>query len=235
MENNREFKGVWIPREIWLDTNLNMIEKGIFTEIDSLDNDEKGCFASNKYFADFCQCSETKVSTAISKLKQLGYVYEKSFDGRQRVLKSRLIKNENQPYKNLKAGLQNLQENNMSNNSLNNKKINDIYISEFNDLWAIYPRKMGKPNALKAYIKARKNGTTFDEVKQGIENYCAHISAKQTATEYIKHGSTWFNQEAWNDEYDLTPKQSSNKDTKPSVSIMDDYNAFNEELNGAIE
>lgn len=96
-----------------------------------------------------------------------------------------------------------LNTNQSNTNRLNN---NNIYISEFNDLWKIYPRKIGKPNALKAYIKARKNGTTFDEVKQGIENYCKQIRAKGTATEYIKHGSTWFNQEAWGDEYDLTAK-----------------------------
>ena len=49
MENNeRDFKGVWIPKEVWLDTRLSMIEKGILVEIDSLDFSESGCFASNE-------------------------------------------------------------------------------------------------------------------------------------------------------------------------------------------
>lgn len=90
-----------------------------------------------------------------------------------------------------------------STNILNTKK---IYIDEFEILWKMYPRKQGKPKALNAYIKARKNGTTFEEVKQGIENYCKHIKAKQTETEYIKHGSTWFNNRCWTDEYDYTPR-----------------------------
>lgn len=98
---------------------------------------------------------------------------------------------------------------NITNNSIIKNSItknsNNIYIGEFDELWQLYPRKKGKPNALKAYIKARKNGTSFAEVKQGIENYCKQIEVKGTATEYIKHGSTWFNQEAWCDEYDLTP------------------------------
>lgn len=80
------------------------------------------------------------------------------------------------------------------------------YNTEFETLWKMYPNKKGKPKALKAYQKARKNGVTFEEVKQGIENYCKQIKAKQTEIEFIKHGSTWFNSEGWTDEYDFTPK-----------------------------
>lgn len=95
--------------------------------------------------------------------------------------------------------------NSIINISIKNNSIKYIYNDEFEELWQLYPRKVGKTNALKAYIKARKNGTTFEEVKQGIENYRRQIEAKGTATEYIKHGSTWFNQESWNDEYTATP------------------------------
>ena len=92
MENqDRAFKGVWIPKEVWLDTNLNALDKIIYAEIDSLAT-EDGCYASNKYLAEFCQCSEVKISRAISKLKKLGYLGLAGFNGRQRVLKSRLVK-----------------------------------------------------------------------------------------------------------------------------------------------
>ena len=75
MSENRDFKGVWIPKEVWLDTRLNALEKVILTEIDSLDNGEKGCYASNEHLAEFCQCSKTKVSTAIKKLVNSGSMY----------------------------------------------------------------------------------------------------------------------------------------------------------------
>ena len=91
-QNSRDFKGVWIPKEVWLDTDLNALDKIILVEIDSLDSEERGCFASNKYLAEFCQCSESKVSRSISKLTKFGYVSVKSFNGRCRVLKS-LLKN----------------------------------------------------------------------------------------------------------------------------------------------
>lgn len=88
-EQQREFKGVWIPKEIWLDERLNALDKMILTEIDSLDKEETGCYASNQYLAKFCQCSESKVSLSISKLIKLNYIYLESFDGRKRVLRSK--------------------------------------------------------------------------------------------------------------------------------------------------
>lgn len=115
-ETNRDFKGVWIPKEIWLDKRLNALDKIILAEIDSLDNDESGCFASNKYIAEFCGCSETKVSTAVSKLIELGYLSAAGFDGRQRKLKSCLSNFERQGFKNCKAGFQNLKDINIDNN-----------------------------------------------------------------------------------------------------------------------
>ena len=96
----------------------------------------------------------------------------------------------------------NISNTNQSNtNGLKTKDINNIS-DEFETLWKLYPRKIGKPKALKAYQKARKNGVSFEDVKQGIENYNAEITAKKTGAEYIKHGATWFYNECWNDEYE---------------------------------
>lgn len=121
MENDREFKGVWIPRSIWLDTRLSMLEKGILTEIDSLDNEE-GCSAGNEYLAEFCQCSETKVSLAIRKLIELGYIYVESFNGRVRILKSRVSESERQTLTKLKADIKKVKAINIDNNIDNIEK-----------------------------------------------------------------------------------------------------------------
>ena len=63
----RAFKGVWIPREIWTNNELSLQEKTLITEIDSLDNDD-GCFASNKYFANFMNLSERQVRRIIQSI-----------------------------------------------------------------------------------------------------------------------------------------------------------------------
>lgn len=133
----RDFKGIWISREVWLDNRLTAVEKVILMEIDSLDCGENGCFASNQYLAEFCQCSETKVSTAISKLIKLGYLTVKSFDGRKRELKSRLSKIERQGVKKENAETQKVKDNNITNKTLTNgKKERNSYkqiINEYTD------------------------------------------------------------------------------------------------------
>lgn len=151
----------------------------------------------------------------------------KSIEARWKKAKSKNESNTNEirPYNESntikeKKSKENESKVNKKENKENDLTSNDIE-NEFNTLWKMYPRKQGKPNALKAYTKARKNGTTFDEVKQGIENYCNHLKAKGTTTEYIKHGSTWFNGEGWTDEYDFTPVNK--PQSQPQAVAQKDY------------
>ena len=85
-ETVRQFKGVWIPKEVWLDEKLTYFEKAVCAEIDSLDG-EDGCFASNKYLAGFFGCTERHIKRALAHLSELGYVKTEMFDGRKRVIK----------------------------------------------------------------------------------------------------------------------------------------------------
>lgn len=107
----RKFKGVWIPGEIWLDQRLSALDKVILTEIDSLDKDEQGCWANNEHIAEFCQCSKTTVSTSISRLVKLGYIEVEVCNGRKRILKSLLSKFGNPPFENRNPTFQKLKSN----------------------------------------------------------------------------------------------------------------------------
>ena len=80
----------------------------------------------------------------------------------------------------------------------------------FEALWKLYPRKQGKKDALKHYKRAVKEGTTDDEIEAGIQSYVRYIEKNNIDKRYVKHGSAWFNQEGWLDEY-TTENQ-----TKPS-------------------
>ena len=66
---NRDFKGVWIPKEIWLNKDLTIMEKLFLVEIDSLDND-KGCFASNAHFAEFFGITKGRCTQIIKSLEK---------------------------------------------------------------------------------------------------------------------------------------------------------------------
>ena len=72
---------------------------------------------------------------------------------------------------------------------------------EFEYLWSIYPKKRGKTIAMRKYSLARKQGATYEEVRQGLEHYIKYCISHNIQNEYIKHGSTWFNQRCWEDDY----------------------------------
>ena len=86
-----------------------------------------------------------------------------------------------------------------TNKSTTNNKY--IYEQEFEKLWELYPRKQGKKEACAHYVKARKNGTTSEEVEKGIVAYANYIKATNTEERYTKHGSSFFSQQAWQDEW----------------------------------
>ena len=115
--SDREFKGVWIPKEIWLCRDLTALDRVIYAEIDSLDN-ENHCTASNKYFAEFCGVGEATITRSIQKLIDKGYIEVISFDGRHRVIK--MIKQTNQ---NDEAESSKCVANNIVNKQTNNKTI----------------------------------------------------------------------------------------------------------------
>ena len=69
----RDFKGIWIPREIWLASELTLLEKIFLVEIDSLDNDQN-CYASNAYFAEFFGVSKGRCTQIIKSLEAKGFI-----------------------------------------------------------------------------------------------------------------------------------------------------------------
>ena len=209
MENTRDFKGIWISKQIWLDKKLNALDKVILSEIDSLDSTEEGCYASNEYLADFCQCSPSKVSSSISKLIELNYIYVKKFDGRIRYLKSRLSNFGRQTSKICKADSQNLEEININNNNIcPSKDEQDISLKEsqmaddFDKIWKIYPRKESKGTAFshyKAWLKGKKYaGRTIKlnnrQMWMATKKYADLMEKNKTEKKYIKMGSTFFNE-----------------------------------------
>jgi hypothetical protein len=85
----RDFKGIWIPKELWLDKRLSLLEKALLAEIDSLDGPDH-CYADNLYFQNMFNVKERTISETISRLKKLGLLEQVSFDGRRRQIKSNL-------------------------------------------------------------------------------------------------------------------------------------------------
>lgn len=73
-EQQRQFKGIWIPKEIWLNKELTMQEKMILVEIESYDNGEIGCYASNKHFVSNFGINSSRISQIIQSLQRKNYI-----------------------------------------------------------------------------------------------------------------------------------------------------------------
>ena len=94
--------------------------------------------------------------------------------------------------------------------------------NDFEKVWKAYPKKQGKEAAKKAYIKARKAGVSNCEIAAGLTRYKLFIQANRTEDRYIKHGSTWFNQKCWEDDYSIN-QSSANKSNNNTIPTEDDY------------
>ena len=188
------------------DRNLSWKAKGILSNMLSLPDDWDYSLAG---LATLSSDGMSATRSAIKELEEYGYlirrpirkdgrisdweylIFENPLDAKQ-IVENQQIENHTQ-----------LNTNQLNIKKSNNKELNNNISAEFEELWKLYPRKIGKPKALKAYQKARKNGTSFEDVKQGVEMYLKQIRIQKTTAEYIKHGSTWFNGECWNDEYSV--------------------------------
>jgi hypothetical protein len=78
--------------------------------------------------------------------------------------------------------------------------VNDIN-EQFNQFWAIYPRKKGKGQAIKAFEKALLK-TDLETIVAGVQAYMEHED--MCDPQFIAHPTTWLNGERWEDEYEET-------------------------------
>jgi hypothetical protein len=189
---SRDFKGIWIPKEVWLSKDLTLQEKVFLVEIDSLDN-EHGCYATNKYFSEFFELSEVRVSEVISSLVQKGYIVSSinKSQGNKRKLKT-LLKKSLRPSQTkvedpLKDSFMPLY-----NNTINNT-INNTY--SFDDFWDLYDKKVGNKDKLRG---------KYEKLSlQDRELIFLHVPKYKSANpdkQYRKNPETYLNNKSWLDE-----------------------------------
>ena len=80
----------------------------------------------------------------------------------------------------------------------NIEPVNDIS-EQFNKFWAMYPRKKGKGQAIKAFEKALLK-TDLETILAGVEAYIEHEDMYDP--QFIAHPTTWLNGERWDDEHE---------------------------------
>ncbi|GHB30695.1 helix-turn-helix domain-containing protein [Salinicola rhizosphaerae] len=91
MSEERAFRGVWIPADVWLNRGLSMQEKVMLVEIDSLQSATRGCYKSNKKLAEFFQLSPNRVSEIISSLAKKGWVRIEQIRNGKQIIERRIF------------------------------------------------------------------------------------------------------------------------------------------------
>jgi hypothetical protein len=83
------------------------------------------------------------------------------------------------------------------------------HAKEFNDWYAIYPKRVGRAAAEKSFIRVRKSGVSLDTLTDAIYNQIEAREKMKRKGEWMakwKHPSTWLNQGCWDDEIDSAGK-----------------------------
>lgn len=213
---DRNFKGIWIPKEIWLAENLTLQEKVLLVEIDSLDNEETGCYASNNYFSKFFGMTPGRISQIINGLVEKGFISTQLIkEGKE--IRQRIIRINKPPYpevfnilntylENYKGGIKYFKEGYLENYKENNIEL----INKNNNIYRFHKPTLEE---LKEYIKEKNLNVDpqafidyYDSVGWKVGGKAPMKDWKATCRRWSRTNPkqekpTWLNQKIEKEEY----------------------------------
>lgn len=186
---------------------LTPAQKIVLLMLSDRHNPDMGCFPSTKRLSADCNMSASSVFAHLAALEKKGLIERK---GRAR---ENGQQTSNSYHLNMEGAIQNLDRGypksgqgaiqNLDTN--NHVSINHVIEPNmFDQAWAAYPRKIGKGNAQKAWVKAIKK-TDEASLCKSLNSYIESIAGNDS--KYIPHLSTWLNGERWGDEIEANAPQ----------------------------
>ncbi|EKQ23532.1 hypothetical protein LCAUW1_0844 [Lacticaseibacillus paracasei] len=231
-----------LPPDVRYDKQLPQGAKLLYSEITALSNKNGYCWASNDYFAKLYSVSIGTIKSWLKCLEDNSYIRRViKYKSGSKEVEQRFIslapRSENLPpsvRKLTHPRSENCPENNTSINK--NIRASSTLESDFEKLWKLYPKKIGKKPALAAYKRAmsrKKNPATNRQIQDGIVAYRQLIKSKGTEKRFVKDGSTFFNQEAWNDYLEVVKEELDEQEArkpkfdpkKTAIAMYIDYNS----------
>ena len=88
-------------------------------------------------------------------------------------------------------------------------------LAGFDDFWDVYPKRVARGAAEKAWPKAVKAAGDAEAIIAGAEAYAENMEAHRTAREFIAHPATWLNAKRWLD--DLVPPSAEDRHPKQVI------------------
>lgn len=231
-----------LPPDVRYDKQLPQGAKLLYSEITALSNKNGYCWASNDYFAKLYSVSIGTIKSWLKCLEDNSYIRRViKYKSGSKEVEQRFIslapRSENLPpsvRKLTHPRSENCPENNTSINK--NIRASSTLESDFEKLWKLYPKKIGKKPALAAYkrvMSRKKNPATNRQIQDGIVAYRQLINSKGTEKRFVKDGSTFFNQEAWNDYLEVVKEERDEQEArkpkfdpkKTAIAMYIDYNS----------
>lgn len=172
----KEFKGVWIPKEIYQDRELNPTEKLILSDIATLGE----YFKSNETIAIEVGVAQCTVTRSIKKFEKLGYI-KTQYNGRTRLIKlrstlSKLLKQTKQiaeaDYANC---LHSIQDSKQLSKHISKGVVYPFQEKEFKDTWKIWIEER-RANQYKKYTERAEQGALHKLQKISNHDYKTAIT-----------------------------------------------------------
>lgn len=101
----------------------------------------------------------------------------------------------------------------------------DKYGKDFEEFWAVYPRKVDKGQCFKKYKARINDGYSKDELLEAAHNYAEQCRKQRTDQQFIKHGKTFLGDTLSFTDY-IPPKQKKDPVIQQESEIPDGTNPF---------
>ena len=233
-EQQRQFKGIWIPKEIWINKDLTFQEKIILVEIDSYDDGQVGCFATNKHFVNNFGINSSRISQIIQSLQRKNYItITYDFNGKEIIkrylhinrppyppkegmskINIGMLKNEMGVCQFDKGGyVKKLKDNNTNiNNTINNNKENNkkkyYENEELNNIFTEFLE-------LRKKIKAVNTERAINMLINKLSKYDDNIKMKMIEQSIVN---------SWKDVYELKENKQKSRTSAMDETIREIYN-----------
>lgn len=201
------FKGVWIPKAVFMIDDLTLHQKIIVSMVLNLSSD-KPCIATNNYIGEILSISPNRVSVHLNNLKKMNYLDIKIVRNNSKHITKRLItptpalrkrlggivETDNYPIVETDKGIiKNYNKEYNKHISDSSKTVIKDKEEAFNKFWKTIPtiRRINKQRTKKNWQKATQK-VSPETLQEAME-----LTVQRVEPRYIKTSYAWLSDERW--------------------------------------